>query len=325
MPEYTATAMACPNIAFIKYWGNRDDLLRIPANGSISMNLGGLFTRTLVRFDAGLETDALFLAGKSVKGAPLLRVSAFLERVRQLSGLELFAHVESSNNFPTGAGIASSASAFAALSLAASTAAGLNLSEKQLSRLARTGSGSACRSIPSGFVEWLPGEDDDSSFAISLAGPDHWALVDTIAVVSTRHKRTGSSEGHGLAHTSPLQSSRLADAPRRLDLCRSAVCQRDFTTLTQIIEQDSHWMHAVMMTSQPALMYWEPATLRVMQAVAHWRAKGLAACTTIDAGPNIHVISTPEAAAEVAWRLKKIPGVQQLLTASVGGPAVRCG
>ena len=324
MPEYTATAVACPNIAFIKYWGNRDDLLRIPANGSISMNLGGLVTRTLVRFDPGLETDALFLGGKPVKGAPLLRVAALLERVRQLSGLAWFAHVESSNNFPTGAGIASSASAFAALSLAASAAAGLDLNERQLSRLARTGSGSACRSIPGGFVEWIPGEDDASSFAVSLAGPDHWPLVDTIAVVSTHHKRTGSSEGHRLAHTSPLQAARLADTPRRLDLCRRAICGRDFTALTEIVEQDSHLMHAVMMTSQPALVYWEPATLGVLQAVANWREQGLAACTTVDAGPNIHVISTEAAAAEVAWRLKKLPGVQQLLTATVGGPALRC-
>ncbi len=209
MKSLSATAQASPNIAFIKYWGNLDSQLRIPANGSISMNLGGLTTHTTVTFDPNLAGDELLLGGKPAPSLALLRVSVLLDRVRLLAGSTLHAHVESANNFPAGAGIASSASAFAALSLAASAAAGLQLGKSELSRLARTGSGSACRSIPGGFVEWQAGHNHETSYAFSIAAPDHWDLVDCVAIVSHAHKRTGSSEGHHLASTSPLQ----ADAP----------------------------------------------------------------------------------------------------------------
>ncbi len=322
MKNLTATAQASPNIAFIKYWGNLDSQLRIPANGSISMNLGGLTTRTTVTFDSNLAGDELLLGGKPAAGPALQRVSVLLDRVRLLAGSILHAHVESANTFPAGAGIASSASAFAALSLAASAAAGLQLSEPELSRLARTGSGSACRSIPGGFVEWQAGHDHETSYAFSIAAPDHWDLVDCVAIVSHAHKRTGSSEGHHLAGSSPLQAARLADASRRLEACRAAVCERDFPALAEVVEQDSNLMHAVMMTSQPPLFYWEPATLVVIQAVAQWRRHGLPAFYTIDAGPNVHVLCPAESARQVVHRLKEIAGVQHVLTAHPGGAAL---
>jgi diphosphomevalonate decarboxylase len=321
MQPNSATSVACANIALIKYWGNRDDSLRIPLNGSISMNLAGFETRTTVTFDPALAADTLLLGRRVINGPATERVSRFLDRVRGLAGMRLCARVESANNFPTGAGMASSASAFAALALAASTAAGLELSEVELSRLARAGSGSACRSTPGGFVEWLSGVDDASSFAISIAPPDHWALVDCVAVVSRRHKSTGSTEGHRLASTSPLQSARVADAPRRLDLCRRAIFERGFPALAQVVEQDSDLMHAVMMTGSPPLHYWQPASLAVMQSVRQWRADGLAALYTVDAGPNVHVICEQTQSAEVRRRLERIPGVEQVLTAEVGGPA----
>ncbi len=157
----SAIAQSHPNIAFIKYWGDRDSRLHLPANGSISMNLAGLITRTQVSLIIGLDRDQLILNGRESHGPALQRVSALLNRVRTMAHLQTFARVTSENNFPTGAGIASSASAFAALSLAATAAAGLNLDQASLSRLARTGSGSACRSIPGGFVEWRPGETDE--------------------------------------------------------------------------------------------------------------------------------------------------------------------
>jgi diphosphomevalonate decarboxylase len=322
MKSGTASAIAFANIAFIKYWGNRDETLRLPANGSISMNLDGLTTRTEVVFDERLPCDRLFLDGVEVNGPARLRVSAFLDQVRRLAGLESFAAVRSANNFPTGAGIASSASAFAALSLAASAAAGLQLSEQELSRLARLGSGSACRSVPGGFVEWQPGEDDSSSYAFSLAPPEHWDLVDCVAVVSGSHKPTGSTEGHALAPTSPLQATRLADAPRRLEACRRAIRERDFSAFADLVELDSNLMHAVMLTSTPPLLYWQPATLGVMQAVSAWRQAGLPACYTVDAGPNVHVLCPVEAAAELTNRLLDLPGVARVLSAKPGGPAM---
>ena len=316
-----ATALANPNIAFIKYWGNRDEQSRLPANGSISMNLDGLETRTTVLFDATLDKDKLRINGKIAGDLALARVSVLLDEVRSMSDTHHFARVDSANNFPIGTGIASSASAFAALALAATTAAGLHLNEVVLSRLARRSSGSACRSIPGGFVEWFSGRSDADSYAASIAPPGFWDLVDCIAVISTEHKPTGSTEGHALAGTSPLQSARVSDAPRRLDICRRAILQRDFNLLVEIVEVDSNLMHAVMRTSCPPLFYWEPATLDVMLAVQSARVRGLPACCTVDAGPNVHVICTGSAAEESADLLRNVPGVSEVRLAKAGGPA----
>lgn len=321
MSLHTVTAQSCANIAFIKYWGNRDDRLRLPCNGSISMNLDGLFTRTQVTFDASLVGDELHLNSLPAQSPALSRVSEFLGLVRSMAGLDLHARVESSNNFPMGAGIASSASAFAALALAASTAAGLALSEPDLSRLARRGSGSACRSIPGGFVEWQAGEDDASSYAFSIARSDHWRLVDCIAILSQAHKPTGSAEGQALAYTSPLQSARVADAPRRLEICRRAVLEKDFTAFAEVVELDSNLMHAVMMTSAPPLFYWQPATLEVIQTVIRWRREGLPVCYTIDAGPNVHVLCPEQHAHQVKKALEGLVVVEKVIYATPGGPA----
>ncbi len=321
MTTHTAAAQASPNIAFIKYWGNANHALRIPVNGSISMNLDGLFTRTTVSFQPALALDELVINGHEVTGKGLERVSAILDIVRQAAGINLRAEVISENNFPTGAGIASSAAAFAALALAATQAAGLAWSERELSILARRGSGSACRSVPGGFVEWLPGSANEDSYAVSIAPPEHWDLVDCVAIVSAGHKRTGSTEGHALAPTSPLQAARVADAPRRLDICRRAILARDFDALAAVVEHDSDMMHAVMMTSQPALFYWQPATLTVMDAVRAWRSQGLPVFYTVDAGPNVHVLTLSAYTTEVTQRLRALPGVSDVLTAKAGGPA----
>jgi diphosphomevalonate decarboxylase len=321
MSASTVTALAHPNIAFIKYWGNRDETLRLPANGSISMNLEGLETRTGVTFSGLSRADSLTINGSQITGAGLQRVSAFLNLVRSMAGMNTHAEVVSESNFPTGAGIASSAAAFAALALAASQSAGLDLGEADLSRLARRGSGSACRSIPGGFVEWQMGTGDVDSYAFSIAPPGHWDLVDCIAIVSSQHKPTGSTEGHALAGTSPLQAARVADAPRRLEICRNAILKRDFTELAEIVELDSDMMHAVMMTSNPSLFYWQAATLTVMQAVRKERGKGLPVFYTIDAGPNVHVITETTLADRVAGFLHNLPGVQEVLIAHVEGPA----
>jgi diphosphomevalonate decarboxylase len=317
----SASALAHPNIAFIKYWGNRDERLRLPANGSISMNLDGLVTRTTVTFDPALEADRLTIAGGAVRGPALERVGAFLDLVRGLAGMHARAEVTSENNFPSGAGIASSASAFAALALAATRAAGLELSETELSRLARRGSGSACRSVPGGFVEWRAGTGDADSYAVSLAPPEHWDLADCVAIVSASHKRTGSTEGHALAGTSPLQAARVADADRRLDECRRALLARDFEALAGVVEQDSDLMHAVMMTGSPPLHYWLPASLGVMHAVRAWRVEGIPVLYTVDAGPNVHVLCPRAQAGELERRLRELPDVEQVLVSGAGGPA----
>lgn len=317
----TATAQARPNIAFIKYWGNRDNILRLPMNSSISMNLEGLYTRTTVSFQNSLPFDELIINGHEVTGVGLDRVASILDIVRGRADIHERAEIMSENNFPSGAGIASSASAFAALALAGSKAAGLSLSEAELSRLARRGSGSASRSIPGGFVEWQAGTTNEDSFAFSIAPAEHWKLVDCIAIVSTSHKKTGSTEGHAIAPTSPLQIARVADTNRRLDICRTAILNRDFDSFSAIVELDSDMLHSVMMTSTPALHYWKPASLAVMNAVREWRTEGLPVCYTVDAGANVHVICLEAEAHRVDKLLREINGVEDVLVARAGGPA----
>ncbi len=316
-----ATACAHSNIALIKYWGNRDHALRLPANPSLSMNLGGLFTRTTVRFRDDLTADQAVVDDQLLHGAALARVSAHLDYARRLAGCTLRAEVISHNNFPAGAGIASSASAFAALSLAAATALGLQLSERELSTYARLGSGSAARSVPNGFVVWHAGSDHASSYAESIAPADHWLLVDLVAIISAAHKAVGSTEGHRLAESSPFQAARVATAPARLAECVQAVLSRDFERLARLVELDSDMMHAVMQTSTPPLLYWLPPTLAVMQRVRALRAEGVGVCYTIDAGANVHCLCLPSAVARVRAELLAIEGVGAVREASTGGGA----
>ena len=321
MPTWKATACANPNIALIKYWGNQDNDLRLPANGSISMNLAGLETVTTVEFSEELSEDQLILNGEPQTEEKARRVSRHLDRIRRLANVSLPSQVISKNNFPTGTGIASSASAFAALTVAACRALDLDLEESSLSALARLGSGSACRSVPGGYTEWHPGIDHLTSYATSIAPPGHWDLIDLVTVVSQEHKTTGSTEGHHLADTSPLQAARVADTPRRLDLCRDAILQKDFDALADIIELDTLMMHAVLMTARPTLIYWLPATLTIIQAVQAWRANGIPVIFTIDAGPNVHVISRAGHRDVLNEQLRRLEGVQDVLIATVGGPA----
>lgn len=322
MSQHTATARAHPNIAFIKYWGNHDDALRLPANASISMNLEGLFAETTVEWiESAAAGDSLVLNGAEQQGDPLHRVSTHLDLLRARLNLDASARVISSNNFPTGAGIASSAAAFAALTVAGVTASGHELSERELTTLARRGSGSAARSVPSGFVEWHMGDSHESSYAESVAGPQHWDLVDVVAVVSTAHKPVGSTAGHGTAWTSDLQEARVAGAQERLDRVRRAILNRDFAPFADVVEHDSNLMHAVMMTSRPPLFYWLPPTLSIMAAVRRWRAEGLQVCYTLDAGPNIHCICVKTSADEVKQRLSSMSEVLNVLTAPAGGGA----
>jgi diphosphomevalonate decarboxylase len=321
MQDRKATAIACSNIAFIKYWGNRDDELRLPANASLSMNLGDLVTTTTVAFDEGLERDEVVIDDRPAEEAARVRVSSHLDLVRQRAGVSAQARVVSRNNFPTGAGIASSASGFAALTGAACAAAGLELTERELSALARRGSGSASRSVPGGYTEWLMSRSNASSFARSVAPADHWDLRDVVVVVSREHKAVGSSRGHGLAVSSPLHKARLEVVPSLLDACKRSLLARNLGAMGALLEQDAVMMHAVMMTSRPALYYWTPVTLAVIQAVQSWRAEGLPVYYTIDAGPNVHLLCETTNVEEVETRARALPGVLDILVSGPGGPA----
>jgi diphosphomevalonate decarboxylase len=323
MEARKATAVASPNIALIKYWGNRDPLLRLPSNDSVSFNLGELRTTTTVELDPSLAHDEVTIDGRAVGGPAYERVVHHLDRIadsacpaqRSDGHGRPYARVTSTNTFPMGVGIASSASGFAALTLAACAALELKRTEAELSSLARLGSGSACRSIPGGFVAWHDG------YATSIAPPHHWNLADAIAIINTEHKTVGSSEGHALAGTSPLQAARVAGAPRRLELCRMAIQQCDFAALAEVIELDALMMHAVTMTSQPSVIYWEPATLTIINVVRELRAVGVPVAFTIDAGPNVHCICEQHALRQVKQALWQVNGVIDVVQSGVGGPA----
>jgi len=320
-----ATATAHPNIAFIKYWGNRDENLRLPANGSISMNLESLATRTTVDYPEGLGADEVCFAGRPAGPEMSARVVDHLGRIRTLAKSPLFARVDTDNNFPLACGIASSASAFAALTLAACAAIGLALDQKELSRLARLASGSACRSIPGGFVEWQPGSGDSDSFATSLLPAGHWNLTDLVVVVDRQPKAVSSSEGHRSAWSSPLYRLRVDSAPSRLEACRRSLFDRDFTALAEIVEEDSLLLHSVLMTSTPPLVYWKPITVEIIQYVRRWRGQGLPIAFSVDAGANVHCLTPGESAQEALGRLQQIPGVLEVLQAEPGGPAALTG
>jgi diphosphomevalonate decarboxylase len=316
-----ATAIANANIAFIKYWGNRDATLRIPWNDSISMNLSQATTTTTVEFGPSLGDDVVVIGDEEMSGEQRERVVVHLDRVRALAGIGTKARVMSSNSFPMGTGIAASASAFAALTLAATSAASLNLDETALSRLARLGSGSACRSIPGGFVEWQAGDSHETSFARSIAPPEHWDLRDIVAIVSGAPKAVSSGSGHAAATTSPFFAARQAALHERLATVKRSLLGRDFATFGRAIEEEAIELHVIAMTSRPPIYYLAPDAWRVLFAVRSWRAEGLGVYFTLDAGPNVHLICLSGDEAEVARRARAAEGVRELLVNRPAGGA----
>jgi diphosphomevalonate decarboxylase len=311
-----ATAVANPNIAFVKYWGKANEELNLPANPSLSMNLAALTTVTTVEWRAELRADLVTVDDRLLEGAALARVLAHLDRVRVLAGIERRAWVASRNDFPAGTGLASSASAFAALSLAATRAAGLDLEEAALSRLARLGSGSACRSVPGGFCLW-DGEDDENSFARQVAPAEHWDLADVVAIVSREHKPVGSHDGHSLAPGSPFFEARRAAVPGWLEAVGRGIRERKLGLLGPAAEADAMAMHGVMLTSRPSLLYWEAGTLPVLKALQAWRREGLEVYFTMDAGPNVHCLCAAARAQEVKERLRHL-GVAEVVVSGPG-------
>jgi diphosphomevalonate decarboxylase len=305
------TAVAHPNLALVKYWGNADEALNLPANSSISINLGGARTTTSAVFVPGRKEDGVTLDGRAARGETHERVVRHLDRVRHLAGIDSRALVASHNDFPASAGIASSASAFAALSLAASQAASLNLDERQLSILARKGSGSASRSIPGGFVEWEAGDSDETSYARQIAPPAHWDLRITTVILDERAKGVSSSRGHQVSGTSPFYRARLDALPKTLSAVRQALLARDFHTLGHAVEREAVSMHVVAMTSHlkdrpwlSGIYYWQPGTLTLIHAVQEWRRQGLEVYFTIDAGHNVHLLCEGEHQAALERRLE---------------------
>jgi diphosphomevalonate decarboxylase len=327
-----ATYEAAPNIALVKYWGVRDTALALPYNSSLSVTLDRLRTRTRVRFDPSRRADSLELNGRPAAPGALRSVAEFLGRVRTLAGIATYARVESSNNFPTASGLASSASGFAALAGAASAAAGLDLSRRELSRLARFGSGSASRSLFGGFVEWRAGVRPDGSdcFAVPLYGEDYWPqlrdLVVLIEDAPEKSVRSAVAMQQSVA-TSPKFAERQRALPTRILRIRAALRERDAARLFPLIMEECDDFRAVCESTVPSLDYLTATSRRVLDEVRAINAEAHRPLVgyTHDAGAHLHLFLEAPDAAKVRRRLARIPGIRslQLLRPGPGGRRLR--
>jgi len=313
-----ATATAHSNIALAKYWGKADRELNLPAVPSLSMTLDAMSTTTTVVFDDAFESDVVVLNGHEALGSARQRVCAVLDRVRQLAGRRQYASVSSSNNFPTAAGLASSASGFAALALAARAAAGLPDDPHAASSMARQASASAARSVFGGYVAL----DLGAHSARKVVGALHFPLSLVVAVTREGAKETGSTDGmeHTRA-TSPYYASWVASAPPICDQVEQAIVSRDLERLGPLVEHSALLMHASMLGANPAITYFSPASIAAIEAVKKLRQAGTLAYFTMDAGPHVKVICTPADTTRVAATLRSTPGVLRTIECKLGPDA----
>ncbi|MFC2663296.1 MAG: diphosphomevalonate decarboxylase [Scardovia wiggsiae] len=305
-----AAARAHANIALIKYWGKRDASLILPTSESLSLTLDPLYTDTAVSFIDGAE-DQFILDGAEQGGTPLERVRAFIGLFRQymskhkaentssigISGEDCTSlytrtvRVESHNHVPTAAGMASSASAFAALAWALRDLYGLHgISDRQLSTFARRGSGSALRSIFGGFVKWKYGTGDNDSYAIQVDDAQ-WDVGAVIIALSTKQKKTGSRSG--MAHT--VNTSAFYPLWREaseadLKLVEEGIRKRDINEIGKAMEANVMKFHAVMFAADPPLTYMTAESWKVIEHIWSLREQGIPCYFTMDAGPNVTVL-----------------------------------
>ncbi|MFT4136612.1 diphosphomevalonate decarboxylase [Microbacterium sp.] len=307
-----ATARAHPNIALVKYWGKRDAAQNLPATGSLSMTLDVFPTTTTVALDETLDADAFTLNGRAASGVPRERVIRFLDLVRERAGSTTRARVSSTNTVPSGAGLASSASGFAALAGAAAAAYGLDLDQRALTRLARRGSGSAARSIVAGFAVWHAG-DDEHSFAEPVDAP---ALAMVVATVDASEKPVSSRDAmRRTALTSPYYPAWISSTEQSLRAALAACRDGDVARLGRIAETNALRMHAAIQASDPPIRYLSPASIAILDRVEALRADGVGAFATADAGPNVVVLCRPGDADAVRAALA---GLAELIVAHPG-------
>lgn len=285
-------ARAHTNIALIKYWGKADEALIIPMNNSLSVTLDRFYTETRVTFDETLTEDQLILNGEAVNAKESAKIQRYMEMIRKEAGISEHALIESENFVPTAAGLASSASAYAALAGACNEALQLGLSDKDLSRLARRGSGSASRSIYGGFAEWEKGHDDESSFAHRVEA-DGWEneLAMVFVVINNKSKKVSSRSGMSLTRdTSRFYQYWLDNVEPDLKETKEAIAQKDFKRMGEVIEANGLRMHATNLGAQPPFTYLVPESYNAMRIVHECREAGLPCYFTMDAGPNVKVL-----------------------------------
>jgi diphosphomevalonate decarboxylase len=320
MKNEKVTIKAGADIAFIKYWGKKDEKLRLPMNGSISMVLDNLNTTTTVEFRDNLTRDEISIEGES-EGLEERRIVEHLERIRELGGVRKFAKVVSINNFPRATGLSSSGSGFAALTVAACKSLGLGLTRREMSILARQESGTACRCVCGGFVEWKDGKTSQTSYSKTIYPSDHWDLRDLIVIVDEGRKKISSTEGHKNATSSLFYRERQRRIKKKISLVKNYIEKRRFKDFGELIEAEALEFHAILLTSKPAHIAWHPGTIEVMDKVTALREQGLGVYFTINTGFNLHVITLPKQEERVRDGLVRLKSVKKIITAKVGtGP-----
>lgn len=315
------------NIAFIKYWGQRDKKLILPYNDSFSMNLSNCYTEVKMEIleDEGIKElyikDYQKTSFEKNEGEALEKVKKFFGIAEKFlkKKIKFGFRIYSLNSFPKKAGIASSASFFSAIALAITNALEMErkISQKNLSILARlSGSGSACRSIPDGFVWWQKGKESSDSFAYSIAPASFWKIFDMVLILSTDEKKISSFEGHQKVLTSPFFKLRLTDLRKRIKMIRRAFLKKDFTLFGNLVEEEALSMHFVMMTQKPPLFYWSGKTIELMKEVLTLRKNGVEVYFTLDAGENLHLIYQKKDELKVKKYFKSHPLVIDLINNS---------
>lgn len=310
------SAIANANIALIKYWGKRDKILMLSNNNSISMTIKGFSAHTTVEFDKKYEEDVLILNEKEFRrgSEEYEYVGLFLNVVRQRAITDLKAKIKSNNNFPTAAGLASSAAGFSALAVAVNEALSLGLDKKGLTMLARRGSGSATRSIYGGFVEWKRGEKEDGSdsYAEQIAEPEYWPEFRMVICVTSKKEKKSKSRA-GMAQTvktSPFYKAWLETVNYDIETVKEGILNRDIISVGKTAEENCLKMHATMITTKPPIIYWNAGTMDLIHSIMDWRRhEGLEAYFTIDAGPQVKIICLEKDVNEVEKRVKEFKNV----------------
>jgi diphosphomevalonate decarboxylase len=302
------TAHAHPNIALVKYWGKQEKPGNLPATPNLSISLAGLTTVTHV---SDAPSDTFILNSKETSDPKLVRWLEALRGTFDVPPLQ----IDSGNDFPTSAGLASSASGFAALITAINAHCDLGLNQEMCSEWARVGSASAARSIFGGFVALVPPQWQ----AIPMAKRDLWPLEVVVAVTSKEPKSVNSGEGMERSRlTSPYYNAWVRDATTDFAAASEAIERRDFLSLAAVAELNCLKMHSIMLTSQPTLSYWTPASIACMDRVRSLREEGHDVFFTVDAGPQIKAVCLPASADAVASALSETPGVLEVIRSSLG-------
>nr|WP_300002986.1 diphosphomevalonate decarboxylase [Tissierella sp.] len=316
-----AKARAHANIALIKYWGKSDEELSIPMNSSLSLTLDTFFTETEVEFTDRISHDLFYLNGiEDLDTLP--KISKFLDLFREAQKIDKRAIVKSYNHVPTAAGLASSASGFAALAAAANSASGLNCASKELSTFARKGSGSATRSIYGGIVEWEKGFNNETSFAKKIDAAN-WDIGMVIVVVNSSKKKISSREGmKSTVLTSPLYASWAEESEKDLLAIKEAIFKQDFETMGEITERNALRMHATMLGAKPPIIYFQPKSVLVMQRVEELRESGIPCYFTMDAGPNVKILCRLSQSEIIKKRLLEDFNEEEVII-SAPGPSVK--